>query len=86
MPIVSIVNQKGGVAKTTTTANLGACLAARGQKTLIIDMDPQANLTLGLGCGALDIRYFRSKDTSQFHAKFAVFRRMGGKATAIVGS
>jgi len=50
MPIVSIVNQKGGVAKTTTTANLGACLAAKGQKTLVIDMDPQANLTLGLGC------------------------------------
>src|SRR5205823_6419536 len=34
-----------------------ACLAAKGHKTLIIDMDPQANLTLGLGCGALDIRY-----------------------------
>ncbi len=50
MPIVSVVNQKGGVAKTTTSANLGACLAARGHKTLLIDMDPQANLTLGLGC------------------------------------
>src|SRR5436305_13584155 len=46
--IVSIVNQKGGVAKTTTTANLGACLAAKGLRTLLIDMDPQANLTLGL--------------------------------------
>ena len=50
MPIVSVVNQKGGVAKTTTTTNLGACLAAHGHKTLLIDMDPQANLTLGLGC------------------------------------
>lgn len=48
MKIVSIINQKGGVAKTTTTANLGACLAALGQRTLLIDMDPQANLTLGL--------------------------------------
>lgn len=48
MKIVSIVNQKGGVAKTTTTANLGACLAARGFRTLLIDLDPQANLTLGL--------------------------------------
>lgn len=48
MNVVSIVNQKGGVAKTTTTANLGACLAARGLHTLLIDMDPQANLTLGL--------------------------------------
>jgi len=48
MKIVSVVNQKGGVAKTTTVANLGACLAARGLKTLLIDLDPQANLTLGL--------------------------------------
>jgi chromosome partitioning protein len=49
LKIVSIINQKGGVAKTTTTANLGACLAARGLRTLLIDLDPQANLTLGLG-------------------------------------
>ncbi len=49
MRIVSVVNQKGGVAKTTTTANLGASLAARGMRTLLIDLDPQANLTLGLG-------------------------------------
>ena len=49
MKIVSVVNQKGGVAKTTTAANLGACLATRGHRTLLIDLDPQANLTLGLG-------------------------------------
>ena len=48
MKVVSIINQKGGVAKTTTAANLGACLAARGIWTLLIDLDPQANLTLGL--------------------------------------
>jgi chromosome partitioning protein len=48
MYVVSIVNQKGGVAKTTTAANLGACLAAKGLRTLLIDLDPQANLTLGL--------------------------------------
>lgn len=49
MKIVAVVNQKGGVAKTTTVANLGACLAERGKRTLLIDMDPQANLTVGLG-------------------------------------
>lgn len=49
MNTVAIVNQKGGVAKTTTTANVGACLAERGLRVLLIDLDPQANLTLGLG-------------------------------------
>src|SRR5687768_18545075 len=49
MYVVSVVNQKGGVAKTTTTANLGASLARRGLRTLLVDFDAQANLTLGLG-------------------------------------
>src|SRR5579872_2089721 len=55
MSIVSIINQKGGVAKTTTTANLGACLASRGLRTLLIDLDPQANLTLGLRSDAQEL-------------------------------
>ncbi len=49
MKVVAVVNQKGGVAKTTTVANLGACLAERGKRTLLIDLDPQANLTVGMG-------------------------------------
>lgn len=49
MKILAVVNQKGGVAKTTTVANLGACLAERGKRTLLVDLDPQANLTVGLG-------------------------------------
>jgi chromosome partitioning protein len=47
--IQALANQKGGVAKTTTCLNLGAALAARGRRVLLVDLDPQANLTLGLG-------------------------------------
>lgn len=50
MRTIAVVNQKGGCGKTTTVVNLAGCLAADGARVLVVDLDPQAHATLGLGC------------------------------------
>jgi chromosome partitioning protein len=65
--VIAVANQKGGVGKTTTTANLGAALALRGKRVLLVDLDPQGNLTSAFGL---------EKDVQQTVAESLLDRRI----------
>jgi chromosome partitioning protein len=72
--IIALANQKGGVGKTTTTLNLGAALAERGRRVLLIDLDPQSNLTMGLGLHPHELKHtsYQVLLNSEQGAAFAV--------------
>jgi chromosome partitioning protein len=78
--VIAVANQKGGVGKTTTSVNLSACLAAAGQRILLLDLDPQANATSGIGLekveGASIYRVFLGEGTLLEKIKPTVFERL----------
>src|SRR5688572_15987217 len=74
--IVSVVNQKGGTGKTTTTMNLGCALSSLGKRVLLVDLDPQGNLSYSLGISDAE-RTMADVVSGQCSAKDAILQAEG---------